>query len=277
MKMLIFLALLCLIILWPLTRYAIFLISNYRSGHLRYIREQLGELFRPILRGVVTAMAAEAIAIPAYPLAWLSRSDSQESGIPVLMVHGLFHNRSAWFLFKRRLRKAGFRNLHTYQYNSFTKDFSQAVDGLEKTLDNLLGARADSKVILVGHSQGGLVARCAADNPRFRDRVAAMVTLGSPHGGSDLAWFGTNKMSRDLIPGRFTSEAVAKCTDPDCPKLGIYTLVDDFVFPLPTLQTGRDGWQEKICSPMGHVWMVYSKEVADMAIEFLTPFKGAKS
>jgi len=271
MKMLILLALISLVILWPLTRYAVFLVSNYRSGHLGFIRKQLDGLVKPLSRGVFTAMVAEAIAVATYPLAWLPRSEPEGPGTPVLMVHGLYHNASAWFVFSRRLRKAGFSNLHTYEYNSFTRDFAQAVDGLERKLDALLGGRPDSKVILMGHSLGGLVCRRVAGNPLYRDRVAAMVTLGSPHKGSDLAWFGGNKMARDLMPGKATPNSVDAVPDPDCPELGIYTLVDDFVFPLDKLQTGRPGWKERACSPMSHVWMVYSKEVADMVIDFLRP------
>jgi len=271
MKTLILLTLITFAILWPLTRYAIFLVSNYLAGHLGYIRKQLGGLARPIARGVVTAIAAEVIAVATYPFGWFISAKSEKTGIPVLMVHGLFHNASAWFVFRRRLGKAGFVNLHTYQYGCITKNFSQAVRGLEERLDNLLEDSPDSKIILIGHSQGGLVCRRAAGNPVYRDRVAAMVTLGSPHKGSDLARFASYSMARDLIPGRATAKSVDAVPDPDCPRLGIYTLVDDFVFPLDMLQTGRSGWQERICSPMGHVWMVYSREVVGMVIDFLRP------
>lgn len=276
MKILIVLCLVGLVILWPLARYAVFLISNYRAGYLPFIRKQLGGLAKPIFRGVITAMGAEAIALPAYPLGWLPQSQGKDEGVPILMVHGLFHNSSAWILFKHRLKKAGYTNLHTYQYNSFTKDFTHAVAGLQTKMDDLLGGRTDGKVVLIGHSQGGLVCRCVAGNPKYRDNVAALVTLGSPHKGSDLARFGGNKMSRDLIPGHYTPEAVDRCPDPDCPKLGIYNLVDDFVFPLDMLQTDRSGWQERLCSPMGHVWMLYSREVFGMTVEFLHPILDGK-
>ncbi|MBI9081785.1 MAG: alpha/beta fold hydrolase [Pseudodesulfovibrio sp.] len=269
MKIIILFILIFLVILWPLTRYAVFLVSNYRAGHLVHIREQLGGLMKPLFKGVLTAMAAEAIAVATYPLALLSRFESEGPGTPVLMVHGLYHNTSAWFVFGRRLRRAGFGNLHTYGYNSFTRNFTQAVDGLERKLDSLLGARPDSKVILVGHSLGGLVCRRVAGNPLYRDRIAVLVTLGAPHKGSELAWFAGNRMARDLIPGKATPNSVAAVPDPYCPELSIYTLVDDFVFPLDKLQIGRPDWQERVCSPMSHVWMVYSREVADMVIEFL--------
>ena len=128
MKLFIISAFFAFVILWPLLRYAMFLVSNYRSGHLAYIRTELGGLGKPIFRGVITAMMAEAIAVMSYPLAWFMGTSSKATGVPVLMVHGLFHNASAWFIFSRRLKRAGFENLYTYQYNSFPKNFSQAVD-----------------------------------------------------------------------------------------------------------------------------------------------------
>lgn len=259
-------------VLFPLSRYAAFLVSNYRSGHLRYISKTTGGLVRGLSWGMVTAVAAEVLALLTYPLALLPAFQRERQGIPIMLVHGLFHNRAAWLVFRYRLRRAGFTNVHTYQYNSFLHDFDHAVLGFEKKLDVLLGARPGSKVILIGHSQGGLICRCVAGNSRFRDRIAAMVTLASPHRGSDLAYCGGNKMARDLIPGRATARAVEDAPDPDCPRLSIYTLIDDFVCPLPMLQTGRPGWQEKVCAPMGHVWLLYSKEVAVATIDFLRPF-----
>ena len=216
MKLFIISAFFAFVILWPLLRYAMFLVSNYRSGHLAYIRTELGGLGKPIFRGVITAMMAEAIAVMSYPLAWFMGTSSKATGVPVLMVHGLFHNASAWFIFSRRLKRAGFENLHTYQYNSFTKNFSQAVDGCGKKLDTLFGDRPDGRVILIGHSLGGLVCRKVAGNSLYRERVAAMVTLGSPHKGSELALFGGNTMARDLIPGRDTPNSVEEIGRASC-------------------------------------------------------------
>ncbi len=256
-------------LVWTLSRYGVFLISSYRSGYLPWIRKQSEGLVRPLLRAIPTAMAAEALILPSHVLWWCLKPESVGDGTPVVLVHGLYHNASAWLVMRRRLKKAGYGNLHTYQYNSFTKDFDTAVDGLAEKLDQLLGTRPDGKVVLIGHSLGGLVCRRVAGDPKYNQRVACMVALGSPHRGSELAWFGGNRMARDLIPGRRIPRMVEEVPDPACPKLAIYSLVDDFVFPLPMLQPGRPGWQERVCSPMGHVWMLYSREVADMVIEFL--------
>ncbi|MCJ2164292.1 MULTISPECIES: alpha/beta fold hydrolase [unclassified Pseudodesulfovibrio] len=266
---------LAVLVLFTLIRFGAFLVSNALAGQLSEIRRGVDGLSLAVVRGVVTALAADVVALPSCLLLACTERSPGGMGTPILMVHGLYHNRTAWQFFKFRLRRAGFSNLHTFGYNSFTRDFDHALKGMEQKLEALLGKEPDAKVILMGHSLGGLVCRCAAANPRFNHCVAGLITLGSPHKGSDLARFGGNRMARDLIPGRFISRAVAGASDPDCPKLGIYTLTDDYVFPLDMLRTGRTGWQERICSPMGHVWMLYSAEVADMTIDFLVATESA--
>jgi len=250
-------------------RYTAFFLSNRLAGELGEVRKGTGPLFLPVLRGLATAMLADATALFSSLLLLLPEDDSGTPGTPVVMVHGLYHNRTAWLIMKRRLKKAGYTNLHTCQYNSFTRDFEPAVHGLLRKLDILLADSPDTGVILMGHSLGGLVSRCAAGNPQYRNRIAALITLGSPHHGSDLARLGMNRMARDLIPGGHIARAVDRMPDPDCPRLGIRTLTDDYVFPLSMLRTGREGWQEKTCAPMAHVWMLYSREVANMVIDFL--------
>lgn len=253
-----------LLFIFVAVRYAVFFLSNQLAGELGDIREQIGPLVFPILRAVASAMLADVVLFLTLPFLLLPEGKPDGPGIPVVMVHGLYHNRTAWLIMKRWLARAGFTNLHTYQYNSFTRDFEPAVLGLLRKLDRL-----DGKVVLVGHSLGGLVSRCVAGNPQYRDRIAGLVSLGSPHGGSDLARLAGNRMGRGLIPGHHIPQSVERMSDPNCPRLGVYSLTDDYVCPVSMLRTGREGWVEKVCSPMSHVWMLYSCEIANMVSEFL--------
>ncbi len=257
------------LVVYPFVRYTAFIISNWRAGHLDEINQRLGGLRKPLLRGVLTALMADIYVLPTYILGWILPLKHEGRGTPIVLVHGLFHNSSAWIVMLHRLKQAGFTNIHTYQYDSFFKTFDPAVKGLEDKLDQLLGPNPNSKVILIGHSLGGLVCRKAAGNPNYSKRIAGLVALGSPHNGSDLALFGGNRMSRGLIPGHSIPQSVAAIPDPDCPCLAIYNLVDDFVFPLSMLQPNRKGWQEIICSPMGHVWMLLSNEVFNSIVDFI--------
>jgi triacylglycerol esterase/lipase EstA (alpha/beta hydrolase family) len=263
------LAFTAVIVAFPLVRYAFFVASNLRAGALRNIDVLSGGLPLALLKGMGTAVVSDCMALASFPLARFL-GDKRDAGVlPVVMVHGLYHNRAAWLLMSRRLKRAGLTDLHAVQYNSFTRDFDAAVAGLERTLDRLLGPRPGARVILVGHSLGGLVCRAVAGDPRYAGRVAALVALGSPHGGAELARLGVNAMARGLIPGRNIPVAVAALPDPDCPKLALYSPVDDYVFPIACLRTGRPGWDERVVSPMGHVFMLYSAEVASAVAGFL--------
>lgn len=257
-----------------LVRYAAFLVSNSRAGLLDQARDERGRLMRPLLAGICTSEVSGIVALAAYPLAWLPRREREPGLLPVVLVHGLYHNRSAWVLFARWLARAGVTDLHTFQYNSFTGEFDTAVNGLCRTLDRLLGPRPGARAILVGHSLGGLVCRAAAGDPRFAGRVAALVTLGTPHHGSELARLGMGAMARGLIPGRPLAQnsipaAIETVPDPDCPRLALLSPVDDFVFPASCLRTGRPGWDERMVAPMSHVFMLYSREVAAVVADFL--------
>lgn len=255
---------------WPLLRFTVYAISNHLAGELGEVREKLGgSLAWPMIRGAVTAMLAECIAVPSYFFAPLISDDDAGPGMPVLLVHGLYHNRTAWWLLRLRLKRAGFTNIHTYQYTSFLTSFDEVVAGAEARLNALLGNDPDARVMLVGHSLGGCVCRAAAANPAYSDRIACLVALGSPHKGADLARFATNRLGRDLIPGGVVARRLESLPDPGCPRLAIYHPVDDFVFPLSMLRPNRPDWDERLCSPMGHVWMLYSGEVAGEVIAFM--------
>ncbi|QJB56522.1 alpha/beta fold hydrolase [Pseudodesulfovibrio sp. zrk46] len=263
-----FIALIIFAVVWPLLRYAAYLISNLVAGTLSETRRRQKGLLLPLLRSWGTAILADCMVFPSYPLGFFTGNEPLGRGTPILFVHGLFHNGSAWRTMIRRFRKAGFSNLHTYQYNSFSGDFPTAVEGLRQRMDELLRHSPTGKIALVGHSLGGLVCRTAAGDPRHWDRVAALVALGTPHGGSDLARFAMNTMGRGLIPGAEIMEIADSVVPAKCPKLAIYNYSDDYVFPLKTLIPPNQGWEERLCSPMGHVWMLYSNEITGMLIEY---------
>ncbi len=56
-------------------------------------------------------------------------------------------------------------------------------------------------VDLVCHSMGGVVARAALEDPRLAGRVAHLVTMGTPHHGTELARLARTEKIVDLRPG----------------------------------------------------------------------------
>lgn len=115
------------------------------------------------------------------------------------MVHGLYHNRTAWLFMKHRLNRQGFSNLNTWQYNSFTTSYPELVLELRKQIAKLYEEN-NCRVMLVGHSLGGLIICGAAAEPDIENKVSGIITLGTPFKGSILTLVAPGRLGRSLHP-----------------------------------------------------------------------------
>lgn len=257
----------------PLLRMVLFTASNRRAGQWDEVRELCTRgLSLSLLRAYLTGILSEATAPALFPLGLGREEVPNGRGTPVLLVHGLYHNRSAWRFFRRSLADEGFTSVRAITYGSWRGGFDDAMTTVRRELRRTLDANPGRKVLLVGHSLGGVLLRVVASEEEFRERVGALVTLGSPFGGSDLAHVGVGALARSLKPDGVACRAQRTIKDADVPKLAVYSPVDDFVFPLKHLNPGA-GWQLHDCEPMSHVWLLYSPQVAGTVSAFLKRYR----
>lgn len=104
--------------------------------------------------------------------------------IPVLLVHGYLCNHRVWDGLAQRLQRAGHPVLAIELTPLFTSIDDYAPQ-LEQAVSALCRQTGAPQVALVGHSMGGLVIRawlraCGAE------RVARVITLGTPHAGTQI-------------------------------------------------------------------------------------------
>jgi len=266
----------------PLLSYALYLMENSRAGLLPRARVLCGgSLLLPLLRAICNSAWSIGLVILAYPLGWLPEPKPQPcdtSGTgglpPVILTHGLYHNASAWFLYRRWLRRAGFVDVRTYAYASFFRSFEAIVEGLVQAALRAAAESPTGTVLLVGHSLGGLVVRTACVSIGLRGRVAGIVTLGTPHQGSKLAGImALGRLGRGLREGGEVLESVRN--QPVCPgpALSLYTPTDSMVLPLSgSLLEEREklaGWVERCLPPLSHVGLLYDRRVVELGAEFL--------
>lgn len=141
--------------------------------------------------------------------------DARGRYVPVVMVHGwtsrATHNRARTGAFSRlidlsdtvgrkplaprslvgQLQKIPGAAVYTFDYHDFSArwvDDQHLGPALGKAIDCLFEASGE-KVIVVGHSMGGLIARYAVtqDGGRRAARVSTVVTFGTPQLGSHVA------------------------------------------------------------------------------------------
>ncbi|HWH31983.1 MAG TPA: alpha/beta fold hydrolase [Egibacteraceae bacterium] len=120
---------------------------------------------------------------------------------PIVLVHGYFHNRSAFLAMSRSLRRAGFQYVHTMNYNPLAADVPALAEQLREEVQRVLDATGAEQVQIVGHSMGGVVARTYVQMHGGDEHVDTVVSLGSPHRGTYSAHLGMGPAARQLRPG----------------------------------------------------------------------------
>ena len=127
--------------------------------------------------------------------------DPALAATPVILVHGYIHNRSAFLAMSRQLKRSGFRYVDAFNYNALTDGIPDAAARLGAEVERVLAATGASRVMIVGHSMGGMVARYYVQELGGEDTVDTVVTLGTPHQGTYSAYVGLGKATAQLRPG----------------------------------------------------------------------------
>ncbi len=214
------------------------------------------------------------LTIIMRPFGWIN-SGLPETGRsdrpPVILLHGLFQNRSCLFWLQFRLHSAGY--LQTISINTSPwRDIETLTESLAKKVDELRIKMNVEKVVLIGHSMGGMIARNYIQNRGGAAHAYGMVTLGSPHHGSKLAPFAISPMGRRLLPGseflvKFNSEAWPE----QAKAVSIYTRYDNIVLPADSAK--MSGAQNVELDGMGHTSLLFhprSLQAVIKAVEHIT-------
>jgi triacylglycerol lipase len=136
---------------------------------------------------------------------------------------------------------------------------------LARRIDEVLAATGAAQLVLIGHSMGGLVCRdylALAGGAK----VAQLITLATPHQGSQLAAMGLGDNAREMEPGsgwlqRFA--AVPLCV----PGISVRTSHDNFV--LPQSRQRMEGMEDIEISALGHLSLIYSRRTTALLLTLL--------
>ncbi|BAH76444.1 esterase/lipase family protein [Solidesulfovibrio magneticus] len=228
-----------------------------------------------VLRGLTSALAAQAIMVAAYPLGPLLQSRRQpgppgnsqvdDTAPVVVCLHGLYHNPSAFWRIRWALGRSGLNRVLILGYPSFRDDFETEAARLAVRLRELVPPRAP--VCFLGHSLGGLMARRLAAEPDFCGRTRCLVTLGTPHQGSVLARLAVGKLGRSLTPeSKLFGCLNALPAPPGARLVALASPVDNLVVPDRGLVPDRPGWELERTEPVSHVAMLYAGATVSRAV-----------
>jgi pimeloyl-ACP methyl ester carboxylesterase len=113
-----------------------------------------------------------------------------------VLVHGVESDAAIW----DDLREFLAERQPAPQVATFNYPNDEAIERIAPALAERLRALGDQPLVLVGHSMGGLVARALVEDPALDPgTVRKLILIGTPNGGSNLAWFRLALEAADAI------------------------------------------------------------------------------
>jgi len=208
---------------------------------------------------MVQETACLMITILLRPLGWFPEQmpppEAAAQQPPVILLHGLFQNRSCLFWIQSRLRASGYQHIISINTPPW-RDLESLTEVLAKKVDELRIRLKIDKVIMIGHSMGGIIARNYIQNRGGAANVAQLVTLGSPHHGSKLAPFAISPMGKTLLPGSDFLQKINSVPWPESiPAISIYTCHDNMVQPVTSSR--MNGAETVELDGMGHTALLF--------------------
>lgn len=212
------------------------------------------------------AFIANFVFISPFERWWMG-DDRLQAGSgrpPVLLIHGYGCSRAAWWWQRRRLEAAGW-SVATINLEPLYTSIENYVEPLSRRVDEVLAQSGAKRLVVVGHSMGGLVARAYLRRHGV-SKVLRLVTLGTPHGGSELAKMGAGENARQMRPGSPWLAALASAVPP-LDRLVIFSAHDNYVLPQANLEW--PGAQRQTIDGLGHLAMLFSPRVAQALLDGL--------
>lgn len=241
----------------------------YRSPRLPAHRLGLFGILRLLAVEFVALVADNFVYLPFESLAVRPDPAPAAGARPaVVLVHGYLSNRGYFRPMLAWLEARGVGPVFLPNYRSVLSTIETGARTLHEEIERI-AAGTGQRVILVCHSMGGLVARRYLQE-HGEGRVARLVTIASPHHGTELSRFAIGGHARQMQRGSDFLEALERAEaarPPTVPALSLYTVHDNLVSPQ---DTSRLAWARNVAvAGVGHVSILASSRTFALVLEEL--------
>jgi triacylglycerol esterase/lipase EstA (alpha/beta hydrolase family) len=254
--------------------YVLFYYESANGPHLEVLRSR-GSVFILILKGFFWSLYSHLLVLVTTATALYRNHYRLATGpadrTPIIFVHGLYHNQTAWYLYLRWFRRWGWKHVTAINLKGKFRSIHDFASVLAEEVEKVRAESQSDQVDLVGQSMGGLVIRTYLLENSARSKVRRVVTLGTPHGGSKLAVLGLGQAAKEMIPGSVFLESLNQGVQ--IPESGhfcaIYTIVDNMVLPNESTKLAWDGVKNQETRSVNHVGLVFCKHTARLVRDCL--------
>lgn len=228
------------------------------------------------VRLVVTEMLADLIVSGLF-MPWCRVLVSVRRGLvtsakrpPVLLIHGFAVNAGIWAPLLSHLWGRGLTNLFTINLRPVFGDIDDYAQQVAARVSRICESTRSDKVILVGHSTGGLIARACVTRHGGADHVEKVISIGAPHHGTKILRFLPGRLARQMSPRspwlRQLNQDENRPTD--VAQVSIYSTHDNLIIPHTSAEFGKA--KNLPVAAKGHFTLIFCKEVGQLVYREIT-------
>jgi triacylglycerol lipase len=231
------------------------------------------------LGGVLREAGASVLAYELYPLGVATpstpvipplRVPKSRPNVPVLFIHGLLHNASTFAWIKQKMVLAGWRDFRAIELSTLTHSIPEMGAQTAALIQDMKKEFKTPHVDIIAHSMGGLVARYALQVLSQDGSIRKLVTLGTPHQGTELSRYSFLKNLKDLSPQSPLMQSLRTAPLPrKTQAISIHGTLD--VLVKPRTAAHWDGVRNIRLAGVGHAGLLFSKRVIQILFATLHP------
>lgn len=204
------------------------------------------------------------------PLVGIGRPPT-DSKVPILFIHGLLHNGSAFAWLKQQLGLRGWRHFREMNLSTAFHSIPAMAEQTAQAVARMQRKYNTRQIDIVAHSMGGLVARYYLQmlGGDQEGSVRWLVTLGTPHRGTRLSNYAFLSHLRELGPTSQTIRSLHECPIPAKTKvLSISGNLDVMMWPRDCARW--EGVRHIHLNGVGHAGLLFSRRVIQILLAHLS-------
>lgn len=228
--------------------------------------DDLGD--RP-MRTALVEWGLSMLVSTARPVGFLPLPGARTFGPrPIIVLHGYAMNRANFVPLAFRLARAGLGPVFGFEYWTLGRT-AAAARQLAYFVDEVRATLGAAQVDVIGHSMGGIVGRYYVSLAGGDGFVKNLVTIGSPHTGTEISAIGVGHPTRELVLGSPLVTRLAAAPPPRFTRVTAVWSRGDALVP-GARQVALPGAETLMFPDLGHVALLASRRVARALIERLS-------
>jgi pimeloyl-ACP methyl ester carboxylesterase len=244
-----------------------FALSYWRGSLLEpEAQASLVQTARMILTEVMCFLLLICLLLPFSRRLVLSRRGTvaRSRQLPVLFIPGYACNAGIWVPMINYLDRHGLTNIFTMNLEPTLGNIDDFAQQVAARVERICNTTRTQKVIIVGHSMGGLVARAYVERCGGAGRVAKVISIGTPHHGTLTARLAPGANAGQMRIGSAWLRELNReeNVSGNIEHVSIYSAHDNVVIPQISAELGKAKNIRLIGK--GHFSLVFSREVGQL-------------